>query len=464
MLRTRFEDVERSAPFQAMQSQILTHTLANAQRQLEPANLPAEIVALQHRVHERLLAEIDQQRLASLPRDVARRSLVDAALEILATEQQHALGDYRLLIIESIADDVIGYGPLEPLLRDGSITEIMVNGPFQIWVERRGRISKTGYAFRDQDHLLRIIERIVSPLGRHVDEANPMVDARLPDGSRVNVVLPPAAPRGATITLRKFARERLMIDDLVRSGSLSELARDFLKACVQAKLNIIVSGGTGTGKTTLLNVLSSFIGEDERIITVEDPLELQLQQPHVVSLEARPPGVEGSHQISQRDLVRNALRMRPDRILVGEVRGGEAFDMLQAMNTGHDGSIGTVHANTPRDALARIQNMVLMSGLDLPDQVIRDQIVSAIDLVVQIARMTDGSRRVTQISEVSGIEGSTPVLRDIFVLEMVSGADSEERPDLIPTGAEPGFADRFSRHRVSFALSALQREGQESIR
>ncbi|TAK73280.1 MAG: CpaF family protein [Dehalococcoidia bacterium] len=381
----------------------------------------------------------------------ARRTLREAATTTLAQHRQPGLNDYRAAIIDAIIDDVLGLGPLEPLLRDDSVSEIMVNGPQQIWVERKGRIMRTGYRFRDAEHLARVIERIVSPLGRHVDEASPMVDARLPDGSRVNVVVPPAAPHGATITLRKFARQRLTPADLVRFGTWTEPMHEFLEACVAAEINIIVSGGTGTGKTTLLNVLSSFINESERIVTIEDPLELQLQQPHVVSLEARPPGIEGTHQISQRDLVRNALRMRPDRIIVGEVRGGEAFDMLQAMNTGHDGSIGTVHANTPRDAISRIENMVLMAGFELPDQAIREQIASAIQLIVQLSRLPDGSRRITHITEVAGMEGVMITLQDLFTFDpQAPGEGGQSHGAFSATGLMPHFTDHFERNSVPF--------------
>jgi pilus assembly protein CpaF len=422
-----------------------------------PVVLPPALALVKEQVHRQLVAEIDLDQLARLNPEQARTEVRGSITEILGTYAMQGTGDLRLALIEEILDEVLGLGPLEPLLRDDEVSEIMVNGPDQIWVERGGRIQRTSHQFRDEAHLMRVIERIVAPLGRRVDEASPMADARLMDGSRVNVVVPPASPTGAKITLRKFARHRLRADDLVRFGTLSEASVTFLRACVAAELNVLVSGGTGTGKTTLLNVLSSFISEDERIVTIEDPLELQLQQPHVVALEARPPGIEGTRQITQRDLVRNALRMRPDRVIVGEVRGGEAFDMLQAMNTGHDGSISTVHANTPRDALSRVENMVLMAGLDLPDHAIREQIASAIQLIVQITRLPDGSRRVTHITEVAGMESQTITLQDLFTLE-TSGTDEEGRiiGALVPTGLQPQFTDRFQRTGVAFPAEVLR--------
>ena len=431
--------------------------------------LPPVLVRLKEQVHRQLIAEIDQDALARVDRDQARNEVRGAITEILTGHSMQGTGDLRHRLVEEILDEVLGLGPLEPLLRDETVSEVMVNGPADIWIERGGRVERASQQFRDEDHLLRVIERIVAPLGRRVDEASPMADARLPDGSRVNIVVPPAAPTGAKITLRKFARHRLQTEDLIRLGTLTPESAEFLRACVAAELNVLVSGGTGTGKTTLLNVLSSFIDEHERIVTIEDPLELQLQQPHVVALEARPPGVEGTRQISQRDLVRNALRMRPDRVIVGEVRGGEAFDMLQAMNTGHDGSISTVHANTPRDALSRVENMVLMAGLDLPDHAIREQIASAIQLIVQVTRLPDGTRRVTHITEVAGQEAQTITLQDLFLYERLDSppaaadldrAETTRGPlpsgGLRPTGLQPHFLDRFERNGVSFPAHTLR--------
>ncbi|MFN3374830.1 MAG: CpaF family protein, partial [Chloroflexus sp.] len=339
---------------------------------------------------------------------------------------------------------IIGLGPIEPLLADEDVSEIMVNGPKQVYIEKKGKLIKTDITFADDDHVMRIIDRIVAPLGRRVDESSPMVDARLKDGSRVNVVIRPLALNGPTITIRKFRKDKLTVQDLVRFGSMSQDMADFLAACVKARLNIVVAGGTGSGKTTLLNVLSSFIPEDERIITVENAAELQLRQDHVVTLESRPPNVEGKGEVTIRDLVINCLRMRPERIIVGECRGGETLDMLQAMNTGHDGSMTTIHANTPRDAISRIETMCLMAGMDLPARAIREQIASAIHVFVQQSRLKDGSRKVTQITEVAGMEGDVVVLQDIFVFEQ-TGIDEKGKivGQLRPTGVRPRFLEKF---------------------
>jgi pilus assembly protein CpaF len=335
---------------------------------------------------------------------------------------------------------VLGLGPLEPLLRDPSVSEIMVNAPDRVFYERNGKITLSPARFRDSEHVMRIIDRIVAPTGRRLDESSPMVDARLPDGSRVNVVVPPIAPDCPVLTIRKFRQDKLKIDDLIASGSMTRALADFILACVRGKLNVIISGGTGTGKTTLLNALSAAIPDGERIVTIEDPTELRLQQLHVVTLEARPPGLEGRNAVTQRDLVRNALRMRPDRIIIGEVRGPEAFDMLQAMNTGHDGSISTVHANTPRDALARIENMVLMANLDLPVRAIREQVASAVDLIIQVTRHPDGGRRITYVTEVAGMEGDVITAQDVFRFEQ-RGVDPDGRliGDFVASGIRPGF-------------------------
>jgi len=352
--------------------------------------------------------------------------------------------DTREKLFREVLDELAGYGPIQPLLDDPEIDEIMVNGPKNVYVEHKGKVIKTDIVFENNDHVVRVIERIVSPLGRRIDADHPMVDARLPDGSRVNAVIPPAAIDGPSITIRKFKKERLTIKQLVELNSLTEGMAEFLQACVVSRLNIIISGGTGSGKTTLLNILSSFIPADERIVTIEDAAELQLQQEHVVRLEAQPPRADGSGGVTIRDLVRNALRMRPERIVVGEVRGGEALDMLQAMNTGHDGSLTTLHANTPRDAISRLETMSLMAGIELPIRVVREQIASAVDVIVQQTRLRDGTRKVTQITELAGMEGDTIVLTDIFKFEQ-TGVSTEGKVlgELKPTGIRPLFSTRL---------------------
>jgi len=360
--------------------------------------------------------------------------------------------DARQRLFRQVIDDIVGYGPIEPLLADASVSEIMVNGPRQVYVERDGHLQLTDVQFDDDDHVMRIIDRIIRPLGRRVDRNSPMVDARLPDGSRVNAIISPCAIDGPSITIRKFNQDKLTIDDLIAFNSLSPQMATFLEACVRARLNVVVAGGTGSGKTTLLNVLSSFIPEDERIVTIEDSAELQLHQDHVVRLESKPANLDGSGEVTIRDLVRNALRMRPERIIIGEVRGGEALDMLQAMNTGHDGSLTTVHANSPRDTLARLETLVLMSGMDLPIKVVRAQIASAIDLIVQQARFRDGSRKVTQITEVQGMEGDVIVLSDIFVYREEPTADGQYVGELQPTGIRPKFGPRLE--AAGYRLSA----------
>ncbi|MDJ0663608.1 MAG: CpaF family protein [Acidimicrobiia bacterium] len=352
----------------------------------------------------------------------------------------------RVALLQEIADDVLGYGPIDPYLSDTDITEVMVNGPHQVWVERAGRLSLSETRFVDATHLERIIEKIVGQVGRRIDESTPMVDARLPDGSRVNAVIHPLAIGGPFLTIRKFSADPFTSDQLVGMGAFSEQVAGFLRRCVYGRLNIIVSGGTGSGKTTLLNVLSSFIPDTDRIITVEDAAELRLNQMHVLSLEGRPANIEGKGQVTIRDLVRNTLRMRPDRIVVGEVRGGEALDMLQAMNTGHDGSLTTVHSNTPRDTLSRIETMVLMAGMELPVRAIREQVSSAVDLVVHLNRLRDGSRRVTQVTEVVGMEGDVITTQDLFLFDYGMGIDENGmyKGRLKATGIRPSFSDRLT--------------------
>ena len=366
--------------------------------------------------------------------------------EVLRSEQTPLTAADRTRIAQDIADDILGYGPLEPFLRDPDVTEVMVNGPGSIYVERGGKLFQVEGGFNDDAHLRRTIEKIVGRVGRRVDESSPMVDARLPDGSRVNAIIHPLALDGSLLTIRKFSSDPYRVDDLVGFGTLTRVVADFLNACVSGRLNVLVSGGTGAGKTTTLNMMSSFIPEDERIVTIEDAAELQLDQEHVLRLEARPPNIEGRGEVTIRDLVRNALRMRPDRIVVGEVRDAAALDMLQAMNTGHDGSICTVHANTPRDVLARLETMVLMAGLDLPVRAIREQVASAIDLIVHQQRFKDGSRRVTHVTEVVGMEGDVITLQDIFLFDHGMGFDDTGRSKgaLKSTGLRPKFLDKLA--------------------
>jgi pilus assembly protein CpaF len=408
------------------------------------ANNPAGLDDLKFNLHGRLIQELDPGKLEDLEPTKRREAVESAARTLIAQEFPGILGKTRDELVAAVADEVLGLGPIEGLVNDDSVSEIMVNAPDVVFYEKEGRLYLSSLRFRDDSHIMRIVERIVAPLGRRVDESSPMVDARLPDGSRVNVIIPPVAPKSPTITIRKFRVDRMTAEDLIATGTLSRELAEFFRACVQVRLNILISGGTGTGKTTLLNALSSFIPDTERIVTIEDPTELRLQQGHVVSLEARPASLEGKGEITQRELVRNALRMRPDRIVVGEVRGPEAFDMMQAMNTGHEGSLSTVHANSPRDGLARVENMILMAGLDLPVRAIREQIASAIHLVVQIARFPDGTRKITHVSEISGMEGQLVTMQDVFRYEQ-TGIDPEGRVlgELRTTGIRPRFTEKF---------------------
>jgi pilus assembly protein CpaF len=377
---------------------------------------------------------------------------VRAALQLaIAGTDRPMSGADRTRLTQEIADDILGYGPLEPFLHDPELTEVMVNRADEIYVERAGRLYQVPASFADEAHLRRTIDKIVARIGRRVDETSPMVDARLPDGSRVNAVIPPLALDGSMLTIRMFSADPFTVDDLIAFGTLSRPAAELLSACVRGRLNILVSGGTGAGKTTTLNVLSSFIPPEERIVTIEDAAELRLNQEHVLRLEARPPNIEGKGAVTIRDLVRNSLRMRPDRILVGEIRDAAALDMLQAMNTGHDGSLSTVHANSPRDALARVETMVLMSGFDLPVRAIREQVSSAIDLVIQQTRLKDGTRRITAVTEVVGMEGDVVTLQDVFRFDYSAGYDANDKAlgGLRATGLRPRFLDQLAERNVA---------------
>ena len=426
-----------------------------------PERRPDPYAELKTRIHHACIAKLGPQlfsagKSAEGSTDDLAEKVLRVVTEQLALDRTPLTREERRQVTREITDDILGYGPLEPLLRDDTITEVMVNAHDRVYVERKGKIEPADATFVDNAHLLRIIDKIVSQIGRRVDEASPMVDARLPDGSRVNAIIPPLSLRGPTLTIRKFSRDPYTIDDLIDFGTTTPEAAQFLSACVRGKLNVLISGGTGTGKTTTLNALSAFVPNDERIVTIEDAAELQLQQQHVITLEARPPNIEGEGEVRIRELVRNALRMRPDRIIVGEVRGPETLDMLQAMNTGHEGSLTTIHANSPRDALARLETLVLTAGVELPHRAIREQISSAFDLLIQIARLVDGSRRVTHITEVLRMESDVITLQDIFVArppdEEATG-NGLGKPvrllgDLECTGLKPHFLEKMAANGV----------------
>ena len=397
---------------------------------------------LKTRVQNKLLSELDPSMDITRTEDV-RRTIQDLFEQILAEENIVLSRPERARLFEQIAAEILGLGPLQPLLEDDTITEVMVNGAKNIYIERKGKVHRVPVTFENNDHVMRIIDRIVAPLGRRIDESSPYVDARLPDGSRVNAVIPPISLVGPVLTIRKFSRNPITVEQLIQFGSVSQEAIQFLKACVESRLNIVISGGTGSGKTTLLNILSGFIPADERIITIENAAELQLRQEHVVTLESRPPNIEGRGEITIRDLVVNSLRMRPERIIVGEIRDEAALDMLQAMNTGHDGSMTTLHSNGPRDTLSRLETMTLMAGMDLPSRAIREQVSSAIDLICHQERMRDGTRKITNLTELSGMEGEVITMTDIFVYEQTGLENGQIQGRLRPTGLRPKFMDKL---------------------
>jgi pilus assembly protein CpaF len=414
--------------------------------------LDTEYRTLRSATHSKVLDEIDLESLNRLNDEIARQQVGQIVRDLLKREKTPLSAAEREQMGREILDDVFGLGPLEPLLADHAISDILVNTHRDVYIERRGLLEKTDIKFNDDAHLMRIIDRIVSRVGRRVDESSPMVDARLPDGSRVNAIIPPLALDGPILSIRRFGRDPLTADELLANSSLTKPMLELLAACVKGKLNMLISGGTGAGKTTLLNVVSAYIPEAERIVTIEDAAELQLKQTHVVRLETRPPNIEGKGAVKQRQLVINSLRMRPDRIIVGEVRGEEALDMLQAMNTGHEGSLTTIHANSPRDALSRIETMVAMANLNLPDKAIRSQIASAINVVVQVTRLTDGSRKITSISEITGMEGPIVTMQDLFEFER-KGYDKENRVRgrFKPTGIRPKFGERLFAYGIRLA-------------
>ena len=410
----------------------------------QDGNVQYSFQEMKSRLHRALINRMDLTKLAALNQDQVHAEVSKLAESVLAQEAMPLSTPERDRLVNEVQHELFGLGPLEPLLGDPTISDILVNSHSTIYVERRGKLEATNVAFKDDEHLMRVIERIVSSVGRRIDESSPMVDARLRDGSRVNAIIPPLSIDGPVLSIRRFGAEPLRMNSLIENKALTRDIADMLEMCVKARLNVLISGGTGAGKTTLLNALSAYIPEDERIVTIEDSAELQLQQPHVVRLETRPPNIEGRGEVTQRDLVRNALRMRPDRIVIGEVRGGEAIDMLQAMNTGHDGSLTTIHANTPRDALARLETMIQMTGMRLSDRAMRQQVAAAINLVVQVARLSDGTRRLTAISEITGMEGETITMQEIFLFER-TGIDSQGQVigRFRPTGIRPRFAERL---------------------
>lgn len=424
----------------------------SARRVAPPSSRQGDVTDLKTRVQNKLLAELDPSMDVSQTAEV-RQTIEELFENILADERIVLSRPERRRLFEQIVAEILGLGPIEPLLADGSITEIMVNGAKQIYVERSGKIFREAATFESDDHLMRIIDRIVAPLGRRIDESSPYVDARLPDGSRVNAIIPPISLVGPTLTIRKFARDPITADQLIDWGTITPEAVEFLKAAVMARINMVISGGTGSGKTTMLNIISQYIPADERIITIENAAELQLRQEHVITLESRPPNIEGRGEVTIQNLVVNSLRMRPDRIIVGEIREKEALDMLQAMNTGHEGSMTTAHSNSPRDTLARIETMTLMSGVELPIRAIREQISSALELVCHLERLRDGTRKVTHIAEIQGMEGDVITMTDIFVFEQTGFEDGKVIGRLRPTGLRPRFIDKIEASGINLPAS-----------
>src|SRR5215218_1535984 len=434
------------------------------QREERPTTAADPYAELKTRIHHACIAKLGPQLFTTETTEDLHEQVHRAVTEQLALDRTPLTREERRRVVRELTDDILGYGPLEPLLRDDDITEVMCNNWDQIFIERDGKIERTNTTFADNAHLLRIIDKIVSQVGRRVDESSPMVDARLPDGSRVNAIIPPLALKGPTLTIRKFSRDPYTMDDLIEFGTLTPKAAQFLAACVRGKLNVLISGGTGTGKTTTLNAMSAFVPTDERVVTIEDAAELQLQQEHVITLEARPPNIEGQGEVRIRELVRNALRMRPDRIIVGEVRGAETLDMLQAMNTGHEGSLTTIHANSPRDALSRLETLVLTAGVDLPLRAIREQISSAFDLLIQITRLVDGSRRVTNVTAVLRMASEVITLQDVFVAkppdedQANAGRTLMLLSPLTCTGLKPHFLEKMTANGVTLPANFFERD------
>ena len=413
------------------------------------------------KIHDRLLKVMDLSLIGTVEEEQARTEIREIVQRLFAEESAPLSLDQRRKIVKEIEDEVMGLGPLEPLLADAKVADILVNGSNQVYVEKNGKLQLTDVKFNNDDHLVNIIDRIVSGVGRRIDESSPMVDARLKDGSRVNAIIPPLALDGPMMSIRRFGIDLLDMEDLIRFGALTEDVANVLRSIVKAKLNVLISGGTGAGKTTMLNVLSGYISEDERIVTIEDSAELQLRQPHVVRLETRPPNIEGNGEVNQRELVRNSLRMRPDRIVVGEVRGPEALDMLQAMNTGHDGSLTTIHANTPRDALTRVENMVSMTGINFSSKVLREQIASAVNIVIQLSRHEDGRRRLVSLQEINGMEGEIITMSELFKFER-TGVDEDGNVEggLKPTGIVPGFHKTMVARGIDLPIEVFSPESE----